>query len=473
MAEEAVAGFAADARSFSLGCNDVSAVLPKRTLQLAARPLSNTVGNLPLPIWLLDQEARALLARLARVKPFALLEPMLPAAAISPAAQTAIENFLAAGRRELRASIGGFIRWLRSPAGLEATPEEAQRNFTLIRLRFNDLLSQFDLFADVLTQRSEHETGVWLSGLDVVATDALKLPGYYQPPPVVCYLDRGPGAAIRRARTRLPGGKENPVAVVRVPRERMVGSGIASSLVHEVGHQAAALLGLVQSLRPTLQGLARSGIAWSFWDRWISEIVADFWSVARVGIASTLGLMAVVSLPRAFVFRINEDDPHPTPWLRVKLSCAIGKALYPHDQWDRLARLWEAFYPTTGLEPAIRTLFATLEAGIPSFVTLLTHHRPKLLRGAALYEVVATEDRHPARLSAYFSAWKNSPRLMRSAPPSLSFAVLGQARAEGRLSPELESRMLAYLLTYWALRSTLDTSAGAARPTACQCACRQ
>jgi hypothetical protein len=430
------------------------------------------MGSLPLPIWLLDQEARALLARLARVKPFALLEPMLPAAAVSPTAQTAIDNFLRVGRHELRSRIRSFMSWLRSPEGLQATPEEAQRAFVLIRLRFNDVLSQFDLFADVLTQRSEHETGVWLSGLDVVATDALKLPGYYEPPPVICYLDRGPGAAIRRARTRLPGGKQNPVAIVRVPRERMVGSGVASSLVHEVGHQAAALLGLVESLRPTLQGLRKTGVAWRFWDRWISEIAADFWSVARVGIASTLGLMAVVSLPRAFVFRINEDDPHPTPWIRVKLSCAIGKTLYPHDQWDRLARLWEAYYPTTGLEPATRTLFAALDAAIPSFVTVLTQHRPKLLRGAALHEVMASEERQPARLSAYFSAWQNSPRLMRSAPPALAFAVLGQARADGRLSPELESRMLAYLLTYWALRSTLDISASYARPAACQCACR-
>jgi hypothetical protein len=471
--EEAVAGFAAGARSFSLGCNVSSAVLPSQTLEFSASPTSSAVGRLPLPIWLLDQEARALLTRLARVKPFALLEPMLPAASVSPPAQTAIDNFLAKGRRELRSRIRGFMNWLHSPAGLAATPEEAQRNFTLLRLRFNDVLSQFDLFADVLTQRSEHETGVWLSGLDIVAADALKLPGYYEPPPVICYLDRGPGAAIRRARTRLPGQKENPVAIVRVPRERMVGSGIASSLVHEVGHQAAALLGLVDSLRPVLQGLRASGVAWRFWDRWISEIVADFWSIARVGIASTLGLMAVVSLPRAFVFRINEDDPHPAPWIRVQLSCAIGKALYPHDQWDRLARLWEAYYPTDGLEPTTRNLFATLSRAIPSFVTLLMHHRPRLLRGAALHEVMAVEERQPARLSAYFSEWRGSPRRMRSAPPSLTFAVLGQARAEGRLSPELESRMLAYLLTYWALRSTLDISASYALPNSSQCACRQ
>src|SRR6185503_15925566 len=234
---------------------------------------------------------------------------------------------------------------------------------------------------------------VWLSGLDVVSADALELPGYYRAPPIICYLDRDIGAAIRRARTRLPGGGENPVAIIRVPRERMIGTGIASSLVHEVGHQAAALLDLVDSLRPALRRMQRDAtpapFVWQIWERWISEIVADFWSVARVGITSTLGLMAVVSLPRAFVFRISEDDPHPTPWIRVKLSCAIGKALYPHAQWDHLAQLWEQYYPTAGLDQRNRALFAMLNEAIPSFVTLLIQHRPKLLRGASLREAMA------------------------------------------------------------------------------------
>ena len=218
-----------------------------------------------------------------------------------------------------------------------------QRRFTLLRLRFNVMMSQFDIFADVMTQRSEYQTGVWLSGLDLFAADALTLPGgYYDAPPVVCYIDRGHGAAIRRARTRLPGGGDNPVAVIRVPRERMVGSGIASSLVHEVGHQAAALLDLVTSLRTELRQRQRhandEGVAWQLYDRWISEIVADFWSVARVGIASTMGLIGVVSLPRAFVFRLSADDPHPMPWIRVMLSARIGSVLYPSSQWERISR---------------------------------------------------------------------------------------------------------------------------------------
>jgi len=166
----------------------------------------------------------------------------------------------------------------------------------------------------------------------VVSADALQLRHrYYDAPPVICYLDRGVGAAIRRARTRLPGGGDNPVAIIKVPRERMVGSGIASSLIHEGGAPGRALLELVESLRPVLKGLQRGSAgereAWQLWERWISEIVADFWSIASIGVGSTLGLMGVVSLPRAFVFRLNFDDPHPAPWIRVKLSAAIGQAL--------------------------------------------------------------------------------------------------------------------------------------------------
>ena len=45
------------------------------------------------------------------------------------------------------------------------------------------------------------------------------------------------------------------MAIIRVPRERMVGSALASSLCHEVGHQGAALLDLMGSLQPELSRL--------------------------------------------------------------------------------------------------------------------------------------------------------------------------------------------------------------------------
>jgi len=241
-----------------------------------------------------------------------------------------------------------------------------------------------------------------------------------------------------------------------------VGSGIASSLVHEVGHQAAALLDLVASLRPVLQAMQNGGgaaaAAWRLYERWISEIVADLWSVARVGIAAPLGLIAVVSLPKAFVFRIGLDDPHPFPWIRVKLSCAMGKALYPHPQWDRLAGLWESYYPPTGLDAERQNLLALLEATISRFVGVLIGHRPNSLRGKSLGEVLPAADLRPARLAAIYRTWRAEPRRLRSVPPTLVFAAVGQAKADGRITPEEESQLLADLLTYWAMRSTLDAS---------------
>jgi hypothetical protein len=420
--------------------------------------------------WLLEQEGRALLTRLARVRPFALHEPTVPAAGASTAAQSAIEHYLADGRRELRRRVLGFLSWLRGP-GQAATPEQAQRRFTFLRLRFNVVLSHFDVFADVLTQRSEHETGVWLAGLDVVAGDALRLDGgYFDAPPVICYLDRGHGAAIRRARTRLPGGGESPVAIVRVPRERMVGSGIASSLVHEVGHQGAALLDLVNALRPVLRARAEAAgrlrDAWRLWERWISEIVADFWSVGRVGVASTAGLMGVVSLPRAFVFRVNLDDPHPMPWMRVLLSAAMGQALYPDAQWGRLARAWRQYYPLEGdLAAEQRRLIGLLEETTPAFVHLLVSFRPPRMRGDSLGDAMRPHDLRPERLRALWRSSGGSFQRLRSAAPSLAFAVLGQARADGTLSPERESRLLGDLLKFWALRDTLETTDFAATRT--------
>ena len=407
----------------------------------------------------LEFEAQALLTRLNRVKPFALQMTSVPAAAVSVAAQDAIERVLSQGRRELRERVGQFLQWLKSAAGRLATAADAERRFTLLRLRFNAVLTHVDLYADALVQRSEHEYGTWLGGLDVVAADALTLPGYYDAPPVICYLDRGAGAAIRRARTRLPGGGNNPVALIRVPRERMIGSGIASSLVHEVGHQAASLLNLVESLRPELHSMQQRNpserMAWQLYERWLSEIVADFFAIAKVGVASTTGLMAVVSLPRAFVFRISPDDPHPFPWIRVKMSCAIGETLFPDPQWKRLSGLWDSFYPLAGLDEPRRKLIEQLQRTTLEFVKLLIEHRPTALRGRTIVQVLASANRSPGRLRALWRQWAMDLRHCRGAKPSLAFAVIGQARADGVITPRHENRLLGELLTLWALRDAI------------------
>jgi hypothetical protein len=142
----------------------------------------------------------------------------------------------------------------------------------------------------------------------------------------------------------------------------------------------------------------------------------------------------------------------------------MGKALYPDPQWDALERLWEAFYPVAGLEPAPRRLLEQLEASMPALVTLLVNHRPPALRGRSLGEVLGLAAHRPAVLRAHYREWLPAPSRFRAARPSLAFAVIGQARADGAITPETESRLLGTLLTHWARQSTLDRTAICATP---------
>ncbi|MCC6460656.1 MAG: hypothetical protein IT260_09325 [Saprospiraceae bacterium] len=414
----------------------------------------------------LEAEALSLRTRLEQVKPFSLTMPMVAAASISDAAFRAVTDHLLLSTRKLRQQVEQFLRYLHQPETAQTSDEELQARYATLKLRFNAILDQFDIFADVISQRAEHHTGVWIAGLDVLAADALQLPGhFYEAPPLMCFLERGHGAAIRRARTRLPGGDTNPVAIIQVPRERMVGSGIASSLVHEVGHQGAALLDLVATLRDEMQHTALPAgqqRAWNLLSLWISEIIADFWAMAQLGIGATLGLMNVVSLPRYFMFRVRGTDPHPFPWIRVELSLAFGKRLYPHEQWDALRRLWHRLYPTADLPEETRAIIDELLACLPRFVELVCTHHNQHTQGQPLLSLFPVVERQPARLRALYRSWRQEPASLPFHQPSLVFAVVGQARADAAITASEEGRLLGRLLAHWAWMRAEDRSGASA-----------
>ena len=89
-----------------LGAGGMGEVYRARDTRLdrtvAVKVLASHLSSSPELKQRLEREARAMLARLDRVKPFAVQETMLPAAALSPAAQTGIEHYLISGRRTLR-----------------------------------------------------------------------------------------------------------------------------------------------------------------------------------------------------------------------------------------------------------------------------------------------------------------------------------------------------------------------------------
>ncbi len=408
-----------------------------------------------------QREVQAIVTRVDRLLPFSSTMTMVPAAAVPLKAMALIERQQRTARVELRRRAAAFFRWLQSPSGRSATAIQLQNQFVILKLRFNAVLSQFDIFADVLVQRSELGTGLWIAGLDDLAADSLRLGQHvFEAPEMVCYLDRGHGAAIRRARTQLPGGDENPVAIIRIPRERMVGLGIGASLVHEVGHQADALLNLVPPVVEAIrqrqsQSSSLEQLAWVCWQRWISEIVPDLWAVGHLGITATYGLMGVVGLPRFFMFQVSLEGPHPFPWIRTLVSIAFGRRLYPDPQWDRVESMWRAMYPPQNLDSETAAIVQALQRTLPELVDLVLSLRPGLLQGQSLANAFRQQGRSAVQLRQAWARYQHQPQRLHELRPTLAFAAIGQARVDGRISPQAESRIISRLLLDWAVKTSL------------------
>jgi hypothetical protein len=191
------------------------------------------------------------------------------------------------------------------------------------------------------------------------------------------------------------------------------------------------------------------------WDRWISELVADFWSVAKLGVSSTLGLIQVLSLPRAFVFHLHPTDPHPFAWIRVHASCAMVHALFPHPQWAGVATFWDQLYPLRN-SSALGALTRRLRDHTAIFAEEMAGHRPRALRGQSLREALAVDQRTPGHLLEIYRSNAANPSALAALPPTLGTAALGQAKFGDLLSPEEESALHANLLKSWALARALN-----------------
>jgi hypothetical protein len=187
--------------------------------------------------------------------------------------------------------------------------------------------------------------------------------------------------------------------------------------------------------------------AWTLWERWSSEIIADLWAVSRLGIAAPLGLLAVIGLPRVFVFRLNVDDPHPMPWVRLHLACAFGNALHPDPQWGALSRLWAELYPPTALSQELEETLRLLERTLPAFVQVTLEHRAAVLNGRTLGAVL----RHPGLEPGALRSRPHTLEVLETLRPCIALAHLGQARNDGALAAEDEATLLERLLTRWAL----------------------
>lgn len=230
--------------------------------------------------------ARALLTRLERIKSFAMSETMVPAATLSMEAQAAVEPLPGQGRRELRTQLhpvhrlggrpegAGTTRG--SPAALHVPATALQRRAVALR--------HLQRGPQPARREAEKLWRVWLAGLDVLLSHAGAARLRDVPPSSATW----PEAPAPPSGAHAPGcpASANPPPSSRIPRERMIGNNLASSLFHEVGHRR----GPARPGRVDAHRIARDAVtlgeafAFGLWERWISEVIADVWSVARVGV---------------------------------------------------------------------------------------------------------------------------------------------------------------------------------------------
>jgi hypothetical protein len=108
-------------------------------------------------------------------------------------------------------------------------------------------------------------------------------------------------------------------------------------------------------------------------------------------------------------------------------------------------------YPTDELGADKQDLLRRLEAVLPAFAELVFNHRPASLRGQRVADIFPAAERQPDQLRALYDTWQQHPHLRERGAPSLVFAVVGQAKADGRITTNEEVRVLGHMLNHWAL----------------------
>jgi hypothetical protein len=382
---------------------------------------------------------------------------MVGSAAPSRDAVCLADRAVERSRKRLGRGLAGLGAALRRRASGPADLRRAHRRYLALRAQFSRLLGTVDVFSDALTQRAEHGMGVMLRGLDMLAEDGIRARApLYHPPPLVCYLDDsvpGAGGAIRRAFTRLPGGETNAVGLIKIPRERILGSGLAS-LLHEVGHQGVASLNLLPDYRAAVADEVHRGkldpVAGTWWSRKLSEVLPDLWAVAKLGATATLGLFAVLGRTPLVTYHDVSDDPHPVPWLRALTSAAFGSQLMPHGLWAELRGLWLTLYPIDRAPESARALLERLLPTLPQVVDLIARTRPQSLGGASLVEALGGEAVHPAflllNLALRISTIRRNANPL---PPCQTLATVGLARFLGLVPAEEEHDLLSREVRNW------------------------
>lgn len=413
---------------------------PMMRARAAPRPVGGVARH-----WLLDR-LEELDARLSDLRKPSSSMPSVPSAAIGRSALRAIERGLLVSAAALHGEIAGLRETIRARRGCERDRPADNLRLTLLQLRADALFTSYDLISDAILSRADPKVGLEMAGCDLLLGRAMRIdvPGY-RPPPVITYPDSVTrGGAINRARTRLPGDVLLGAALIRVSRESIPTR--LSSGCHEVGHQLAGDLGLLEEAAALIHDAALQALgdraAAEAWRSWTSELVADvFGSALSGGVPAVDGLQRVLSLPAPLIYRIKPGDPHPPGAVRVPFAIALARLVRSHPLLDLLSERFGKTYPTKPFDAASRRALFLAGAASPVASVLARARLTGLGQRSILNVTREARERIASAVPDGPVAAPPGPSRLAALDPLVANAVLGFARVAGRITPDRHRRL--------------------------------
>lgn len=330
----------------------------------------------------------------------------------APQAWGHLERYLGVSlRRHLTGVIGRLSNQARALTALQRAARSATA-LAEVRRRLLDFQRQYlrtertlDFFADAIACRTNPQVAAVLRACDTLAQRSMAQlldPLGKTTPPAVTYLGEGRGASILRAHQRLwDGGEICPVAAIKVTRHNLLRP---TALIHEAGHQVAAIVGWNDELAAALaQGLQGNGGASpelaSIWAGWASEIAADAFAFAHTGFASVAALHDVLDGEPASVFRFVGGDPHPISYVRVLLGVEMCRAFYGNGPWDALALAWTGTHRLQAAPAETRAIAQDSLGLLPTAVRIALSTPMRAFAGRPLSSLVMPERVSPTALA--------------------------------------------------------------------------
>lgn len=303
---------------------------------------------------------------------------------------TAIRRPLGQAVEELKREADVLSAQLRAARG-DDDLERVRQRVVAFRRRFLQVETMLDFYGDAVNTRTSPKLGAILRGCDFLASQSLEralAPLGRSVPPVLVYIDKGFGASILRAGLRFwTGGPLSPAAVIKITRHNL---GRPTALVHETGHQFAAIVGWNEELAAALQRelAGPSAEVASMWAATASEVAADCFAFAHAGYGSVAALHDVVAGEEKSVFQLMPGDPHPVAFVRVLLGVQMCVRFFGAGPWDELAAAWVRTYPVRRAPHDVRGLLELSVELLPKIVDVCMRRPMRAFGGRSLAALV-------------------------------------------------------------------------------------